>query len=88
MHISGNPWIIFGFVGQALFASRFIVQWICSEKRKESYIPDIFWYLSMVGGIILLIYATYRQDPVFILGQTTGIFVYSRNLMLISKKRR
>ena len=86
MSIHGNPWIIFGFVGQALFASRFIVQWVCSEKKKQSYIPIIFWHLSIAGGIILLIYATYRRDPVFIVGQTTGLLVYLRNLMLIYQK--
>lgn len=87
MKIYLNPWVVFGFVGQALFASRFIVQWICSEKKGQSYIPVIFWYLSMAGGMILLIYATYKQDPVFIVGQSVGLFVYSRNLMLIHKRK-
>ncbi len=86
MKIYWNPWIVFGLIGQAMFASRFIVQWVCSEKRKESYVPVLFWYLSMAGGLILLIYATYRRDPVFMIGQATGIFVYSRNLMLIHEK--
>ena len=87
MKIYLNPWVVFGFVGQAFFASRFIVQWICSEKKGQSYIPVIFWYLSMAGGMILLIYATYKQDPVFIVGQSAGLFVYSRNLMLIHKRK-
>ena len=76
-----------GFVGQGLFASRFIVQWIFSEKKGESYIPVIFWYLSILGGIGLLIYAIFRKDPVIILGQSFGIFIYLRNLYLIYKRK-
>ena len=79
--------LIIGFVGQGLFASRFIVQWIYSEKKGESSIPVIFWYLSMFGGIGLLTYAIFRKDPVIILGQTFGIFIYMRNLYLIYKKK-
>ena len=79
--------LIIGFIGQALFASRFIVQWIYSEKKGESYIPLIFWYLSIFGGIGLLIYAISRKDPVIIMGQTFGIFIYLRNLFLIYRKR-
>mgnify|MGYP001420885360 CR=1 FL=1 len=76
-----------GFIGQGLFASRFIFQWILSEKKGESYIPIIFWYLSIFGGIGLLTYAIFRQDPVIILGQTFGIFIYLRNLILIYNKK-
>ncbi len=79
--------LVVGFTGQALFASRFIVQWIYSEKKGESHIPVIFWYLSIFGGIGLLIYAIFRKDPVIILGQTFGIFIYLRNLILIYKKK-
>ena len=79
--------LIIGFTGQGIFASRFIVQWIYSEKRGESHIPIIFWYLSIFGGIGLLIYAIYREDPVIILGQTFGIFIYLRNLILIYRKK-
>ena len=78
--------LFIGFVGQGLFASRFIFQWILSEKKGESYIPIIFWYLSISGGIGLLIYAIFRKDPVIIVGQTFGIFIYLRNLYLIYKK--
>ena len=78
--------LVVGFIGQGLFASRFIFQWIYSEKKGESYIPIIFWYLSIFGGLGLLSYAIYRQDPVIILGQTFGIFIYLRNLILIYKK--
>lgn len=83
-----NGWLVLGFAGQLLFSLRFIVQWIASEKRKESYIPTIFWYFSAAGGSILLIYAIYRKDPVFIVGQSTGLIVYLRNLRLIYKKKK
>ena len=76
-----------GFIGQGLFASRFIVQWIYSERKGESSIPIIFWYLSIFGGIGLLIYAIFRKDPVIITGQSFGIFVYLRNLYLIYKNK-
>jgi len=82
-----NFWICFGFAGQLLFGSRFLVQWIVSERRKESFIPVIFWYLSIAGSTILLSYAIFRRDPVFILGQGTGFFIYLRNLILIYKKK-
>ena len=73
-----------GFFGQGIFASRFIVQWIYSEKKQESSIPVVFWYLSIFGGLGLLIYAIFRKDPVT--GQLFGIFIYLRNLILIYKK--
>tara|TARA_X000000950_G_C13748016_1_gene591430 strand:+ start:746 stop:1042 length:297 start_codon:yes stop_codon:yes gene_type:complete len=79
--------LVVGFTGQGLFASRFILQWIYSEKKGESHIPIVFWHLSIFGGIGLLIYAIFRQDPVIILGQSFGIFIYLRNLILIYKKR-
>ncbi len=76
-----------GFIGQGLFASRFIVQWIYSEKKGESFIPIIFWYLSIFGGLGLLTYAIFRKDPVIILGQSFGIIIYLRNLYLIYKNK-
>jgi lipid-A-disaccharide synthase-like uncharacterized protein len=76
-----------GFVGQALFSARFLVQWIASERRSESVIPVAFWVFSIFGGAFLLAYAIYRRDPVFILGQAAGMLVYARNLMLIRKKQ-
>ena len=79
--------LIVGFTGQLIFASRFVVQWIYSEKKGRSEIPLIFWYLSILGGIGLLIYAIFRKDPVIILGQSFGIFIYLRNLILIYKKK-
>ena len=75
-----------GFLGQALFASRFIIQWIYSEKLGKSSIPIQFWYLSIFGGLGLLVYALFRQDPVIIIGQLFGIFIYLRNLILIYKR--
>ncbi len=83
-----NAWVILGFIGQFLFGSRFFVQWIVSERRGESIIPEVFWYLSMGGSAILLTYAIYRRDPVFIMGQCSGLFIYVRNIMLIYKKKR
>ena len=77
-----------GFTGQGIFASRFIVQWIYSEKKGESSIPVIFWYLSIFGGLGLLIYAIFRKDPVIITGQIFGIFIYTRNLILIYKNKK
>ena len=76
-----------GFLGQGVFASRFIFQWIYSEKKGESAIPVIFWYLSIIGGIGLLTYAVFRADPVIIVGQLFGIFIYLRNLFLIYRKK-
>lgn len=74
------PWLIVGLVGQAMFFGRFLVQWIASERARRSVVPMGFWYLSIVGGLITLAYAIYREDPVFILGQTTGTIVYLRNI--------
>ena len=80
--------MIFGFVGQALFGTRFLVQWICSEIKKQSYIPTVFWYFSLVGGAVLLTYAILRKDPVFVVGQSMGLIVYSRNLILIYRHKK
>jgi len=81
-------WRGIGLLGQGLFFSRFLVQWIASERRKESVIPLYFWYLSLSGGIILFFYAMHIRDPIFILGQSCGIFVYTRNLVLIFRKKK
>ena len=81
-------WLIVGFLGQGIFASRFIVQWIYSEKKGYSAIPLVFWYLSILGGLSLLIYAISRKDPVIITGQAFGIFIYARNLYLIYKGKK
>jgi lipid-A-disaccharide synthase-like uncharacterized protein len=78
-------WIGIGFLGQGLFFGRWVVQWIASEKKAESQVPVSFWYMSLIGGLITLAYAIYRQDPVFIAGQGIGSVVYIRNLMLIRR---
>ena len=75
-------WLGIGLLGQALFFMRFLVQWIASERKRRSVVPRAFWYFSLGGGIILLIYAVHQRDPVFIIGQATGIFIYLRNLHL------
>ena len=76
-------WLGIGFFGQGLFFMRWVVQWISSEKKKKSEIPILFWYFSLIGGLITLIYAIYRVDPVFILAQSFGLIVYLRNIYLI-----
>lgn len=81
-------WLIVGFTGQALFSMRFLVQWFQSERQKKSVIPVEFWYFSVAGGATLLSYAIYKQDPVFIIGQMTGLLIYSRNLYFIARERR
>ena len=81
-------WLVIGFTGQALFAARFLVQWLSSERHKRSVIPVAFWYFSLAGGAILFAYALHIGDPVFILGQSMGVFIYSRNLYFIYKERR
>lgn len=80
-------WLIVGFVGQALFASRFILQWLASERAKRSVVPTAFWYFSLAGSTVLLVYAIHRADPVFIVGQSTGLFIYLRNLHLIRRDK-
>jgi lipid-A-disaccharide synthase-like uncharacterized protein len=78
-------WLAVGFLGQAMFSMRFIIQWIHSERHRRSIIPVAFWYFSMAGGALLLLYALYRLDPVFILGQAAGLLIYARNLYFISR---
>ncbi|WP_338474721.1 lipid-A-disaccharide synthase N-terminal domain-containing protein [Pseudomonas sp. WP18] len=79
-------WLAVGFGGQLAFTGRFVLQWLYSEYKKRSLIPVGFWYLSIVGSALLLAYAIYRQDPVFIVGQSFGFVVYLRNLQLIAKQ--
>ena len=81
-------WLVLGFVAQGLFSARFMVQWIASERAGKSVMPVVFWYLSISGSVLLLAYAIYRQDPVFILGQSAGLIVYFRNLYLIGREKR
>jgi len=88
--ISMPEWavLVFGFTGQALFSARFIIQWVASERARRSVMPVLFWYFSLAGGLTLFIYATYREDPVFMRGQGMGLIVYIRNLFLIRHERR
>ena len=83
-----NLWTLIGLGGQTLFMMRFIVQWIASERAKKSVMPDIFWYFSLGGGLIVLIYGLHQMEPVIILGQLPGVVVYSRNLWLIHKHKK
>lgn len=80
-------WLAIGFLGQGLFSMRFLVQWLSSERQRKSVIPVAFWYFSLAGGITLLTYAIHREDPVFIVGQLTGVFIYSRNLYFVHRDR-
>lgn len=80
-------WVMVGFLGQAMFSARFIIQWFVSEKAKESIVPIAFWYFSILGGMTLLTYAIWRRDPVIICGQAGGLMIYARNLWFIYSKR-
>ncbi len=85
----GRAWVVFGLLAQAAFTGRFLVQWIASERQRRSHIPVSFWYLSLVGGVMLLLYAAlWKHDVVVTLGQTTGVVVYVRNLMLLRHEKR
>jgi lipid-A-disaccharide synthase-like uncharacterized protein len=81
-------WVLVGFIAQGLFAMRFLVQWIASERAGRSVIPLAFWIFSIGGGLLLLVYALYRKDPVFIAGQAFGVFVYLRNLYFVLRERK
>jgi lipid-A-disaccharide synthase-like uncharacterized protein len=81
-------WVVVGVVAQMFFTARFVVQWLASERAGRSVIPVAFWVLSLIGGFMLLTYAIYRKDPVFIAGQTFGVFVYFRNLQLVLRDFR
>ena len=81
-------WVAVGFLGQAVFSARFLIQWIVSERRRQSVIPISFWFLSLGGSMILLTYAIHRRDPVFIAGQAGGMLVYLRNLWLILREQK
>lgn len=81
-------WVLLGLVAQGLFTMRFVVQWLASERAKRSVMPVAFWWFSIGGGVLLLIYALYRRDPVFIAGQAFGVFVYFRNLHFVLRERR
>lgn len=77
-------WLCIGLLGQGLFFMRFFVQWLASERKRQSVIPSSFWYFSLSGGLVLLAYALWRADPIFIIGQASGIFIYGRNLYFVA----
>ena len=81
-------WVLLGYVAQLMFTMRFLVQWIASERAGKMVMPIAFWFFSIGGGLLLLVYALYIRDPVFILGQAFGVFVYARNLYFELRDRR
>jgi lipid-A-disaccharide synthase-like uncharacterized protein len=85
---AGVAWIVLGFAGQGLFFGRMMIQWIVSERQKQSVVPEAFWWLSLAGGVALFAYFAWRQDIVGVLGQTSGVVIYARNIRLIHKRRR
>lgn len=85
---SNMIWLLIGFIGQGLFFMRFLVQWLHSERARRSLVPVVFWYFSVIGGLITLAYAIHKKDPVFIAGNSIGVFVYLRNLYLIFREKR
>jgi lipid-A-disaccharide synthase-like uncharacterized protein len=85
---AGLTWVLVGFAGQLAFSGRMLIQWFVSEKQRQSVIPEAFWWLSLIGGIMLFAYFVWRQDVVGVLGQSSGLVIYARNIRLIYKKRR
>jgi len=84
----GDPWVLFGLAGQSCFFLRFLVQWLASERAGQSVIPNLFWYLSIAGAVIVLVYGFIRSEPVLILGQVPALAVYLRNLYFVYKRRK
>jgi lipid-A-disaccharide synthase-like uncharacterized protein len=80
-------WLVFGIAAQLLFTARFIVQWVVSERLGKSVVPLAFWFLSMGGGVMLLIYGLVRREPIIIMGQALAVFIYLRNMMLIFRDK-
>jgi len=83
-----DAWAVLGFLAQALFSARFLVQWIASERARRSIIPMAFWWFSIAGGILLFVYSLHRKDPVFIAGQGGGLLIYARNVMFVLREQR
>ena len=83
-----DGWALLGFLAQALFSARFLIQWIVSERARRSVIPVAFWWFSIAGGTLLFVYSLHRRDPVFIIGQGGGLFIYIRNVMLVLREQR
>jgi len=85
--MSDTVWVIIGLGGQVMFSLRFLLQWLTSEREGRSVIPVVFWYFSIGGSLVLLSYAIHKLDPVFIVGQSAGLLIYSRNLVLIKREK-
>ena len=83
-----DAWAVLGFLAQALFSARFLVQWIASERARRSIIPMAFWWFSIAGGILLFVSSLHRKDPVFIAGQGGGLLIYARNVMFVLREQR
>lgn len=81
-------WVALGLGGQLVFSGRFLIQWLVSEKKRESVVPEVFWWLSLTGGVLLFAYFAWRQDIVGVLGQSSGLVIYARNIRLIHKRRK
>ena len=88
MNNANSIWLAVGFAGQLMFTSRFLVQWLASERVGRSIVPVAFWWFSLAGGATLLAYALWRRDPVFAIGQASGLFIFTRNLVLIERNRK
>ena len=87
INIKINPWVIFGFAAQFIFFTRFVVQWYASEKKKRTVVPKVFWHLSLVGTLMILVYSIYRQDIVFIVASSLNFLLYLRNLQIYNKSK-
>ncbi|WP_188793266.1 lipid-A-disaccharide synthase N-terminal domain-containing protein [Dyella nitratireducens] len=83
-----NAWLVLGLIGQTVFSGRFLLQWIYSEYKRRSVIPVAFWYASIIGALLLLCYACYKKDPVFIVAQTSGLLIYLRNLQMRRRDKK
>ena len=83
-----NAWLALGLIGQTVFSGRFLLQWLYSEYKRRSVIPMAFWYASIIGALLLLCYACYKKDPVFIVGQASGLLIYVRNLQMRKRDRK
>lgn len=83
-----NLWLALGLIGQTIFSGRFLLQWIYSEYKKRSVIPMGFWYASIIGALLLLCYACYKKDPVFIVAQSSGLLIYLRNMQMRRRDKK
>jgi lipid-A-disaccharide synthase-like uncharacterized protein len=88
MGIFSNGWLVFGLIGQIIFTTRFLLQWLYSEYKRRSAMPMAFWYTSVLGGLILFCYACHKEDPVFMIGQAGGLLIYLRNLQLRLREKK